>query len=182
MILVPGETGLCSGDGYRIVDTLGVDVGGVIIDRVNDDTDTSFFGDNYLATTATPGVFEALAQLVEASFGDRVFLVSKCGQRVQDKTVAWLAHHSFYERTGISPDHVRFCRERSEKAAIASELGLTHFVDDRLEVLGYLETVDKLYLFQPRDKEVQKYRKHLHRVQVVQSWAEVSAAILDQAT
>lgn len=49
------------------MDTLGVDIGGVIINRVNDDTDTSFFGDNYLATTATPGVFWALAQLVVES-------------------------------------------------------------------------------------------------------------------
>jgi len=33
-------------------EVLGVDIGGVIIDRINDGTDTSFFGDNYLRTTA----------------------------------------------------------------------------------------------------------------------------------
>jgi len=163
------------------VDALGVDIGGVIIGRVNDNTDTSFFDENYLATTAVPGVFEALARLVGEKFGDRVYLVSKCGQRVQNKSLDWLAHHNFYERTSISPDHVRFCRERSDKAAIADELRLTHFVDDRLEVLGYLERVDNRYLFQPRENEVQKYHRYLHRVQVVQSWIEVTAAILGQA-
>ncbi|MBA3679436.1 hypothetical protein H0W80_04625, partial [Candidatus Saccharibacteria bacterium] len=52
------------------IPVLGVDVGGVIIDRVNDNTDTSFFGDNYLSTTAVSDVFEALAELVQARFED----------------------------------------------------------------------------------------------------------------
>ena len=163
------------------MDALGVDIGGVIIDRVNDNADTSFFGDNYLATTAVSDVFEVLARLVAEKFGERVYLVSKCGQRVQDKSLTWLAHHDFYDRTGILPDHVRFCRQRSDKAVIATELGLTHFVDDRLEVLGYLEMVDNLYLFQPEPNEVKRHRQHVVRVQVVQSWAEVCSAILGQA-
>jgi hypothetical protein len=157
---------------------LGVDIGGVVIDRVNDDADTSFFGDNYLATPAVPGVFEALARLVGEKFGDRVHLVSKCGRRVQEKSLEWLAHHDFYARTGVSPDHVRFCRERPDKAMIAAELGLTHFIDDRLEVLGYLETVGNLYLFQPHEGEMHRHRRHLHRVHVVQAWDETVRAIL----
>ncbi|HJZ19149.1 MAG TPA: hypothetical protein VJ208_03525 [Candidatus Nanoarchaeia archaeon] len=37
---------------------LGVDIGGVIIDRVrNDGTDTAFKSKRYLETTAIPGVF-----------------------------------------------------------------------------------------------------------------------------
>ncbi len=157
---------------------LGVDIGGVVIDRVDDGTDTSFFGGNYLATPAVPGAFDALARLADEKFGDQVYLVSKCGQRVQDKSLEWLAHHDFYARTGVSPGHVRFCRERAGKAMIAAELGLTHFVDDRLEVLGYLETVGNLYLFRPQAKEMQQYRRHLHRVHVVHTWNEVVQAIL----
>ena len=38
-----------------MTEKLGVDIGGVIIDRANDRTDTSFFGGNYLETTAVPG-------------------------------------------------------------------------------------------------------------------------------
>lgn len=160
------------------MDTLGVDIGGVIIDRINDNTDTSFFGDNYLATTAVPGAFDQIARLVDTKFGDRSHLVSKCGQRVQDKSLEWLHHHNFFGRTGISPDHAWFCRERSGKAAIAAELGLTHFVDDRLEVLSYLAKVDNLYLFQPRESEMHQHRRFLPRVHVVQSWMETSATIL----
>jgi hypothetical protein len=154
-------------------ETLGVDIGGVIIDRVNEGTDTSFFTDNYLQTTAVPGVFDALRQLVKKRFGDRVFLVSKCGQRVQEKTLQWLDHHRFYDLTGIGRECVRFCRERHEKAGICEEFGITHFVDDRLEVLGNLTTVSTLYLFQPRPYEVRRFANFLNRVKQVNSWREI---------
>lgn len=154
-------------------ETLGVDIGGVIIDRVNDGTDTSFFSDNYLRTTAVPGVFDALRRLVEKRFGDKVFLVSKCGQRVQNKTLHWLDHHRFYGLTGIERDRVHFCRERHEKAGICEELGITHFVDDRLEVLGNLTTVGTLYLFRARPEEIRRFAHFLNRVRQVNSWQEI---------
>lgn len=154
-------------------ETLGVDIGGVIIDRVNDGTDTSFFTDNYLQTTALPGVFDALRQLVEKRFGDKIFLVSKCGQRVQNKTLHWLNHHRFYDFTGIGRNHVYFCRERHEKAGICEKIGITHFIDDRLEVLGNLTTVSTLYLFQPRPDEVRRFARFLKYVKQVNSWQEI---------
>jgi hypothetical protein len=160
------------------VDVLGVDIGGVIIDRVNDGTDTSFFGDNYLATTPTPGVFDALARLVNEKFGEHAYVVSKCGQRTQDRSVEWLAHHRFSERTGISLDRVRFCRERSGKAPIAAALGLTHFVDDKLEVLSYLTTVRNLYLYRPQAKEVQRYQRYRHLVREMHEWEAIADSIL----
>lgn len=160
------------------VEVLGVDVGGVIIDKVNDNTDTSFFGDNYLQTTATLGVFEALQRLVSERFGEHVHLVSKCGKRVQEKTLRWLDHHQFYERTGIGREHVYFCLERHEKAGICRRLGVTHFIDDRLEVLGSLQTVGNLYLFQPNPREVRRHAQFLDRVRQVQSWDGILRELL----
>ncbi len=159
-------------------ETFGVDIGGVIIDRKNDGTDTSFFTDNYLRTTAVPGVFHALRQLVEKRFGDKVFLVSKCGRGVQSKTLHWLAYNSFYDLTGIGRDQVHFFRKRHEKASICEKLGITHFVDDRLEVLGNLTTVGTLYLFQPRPDEVRRFRHFLNRVRQVDSWQEITKELL----
>jgi hypothetical protein len=153
-----------------MVDTLGVDIGGVIIDRVNDALDTSFFGENYLRTTAVEGAVDALRLLNAGRFAGRVFLVSKCGPRVQAKTLAWLEYHGFHEHTGIPQEHVRFCRRRREKAGICRELGITHFVDDRLEVLGYLEGVPWLCLFRPDPQEAQRYARFLPRVQHMASW------------
>ena len=140
---------------------------------MNDGTDTSFFSDNYLRTTAVPSVIDALRQLVEKRFGDNVFLVSKCGQRVQNRTLRWLDHHRFYDLTGVARGHVHFCRERREKAGICEKLGITHFVDDRLEVLSKLTTVGTLYLFQPRPDEVRRFARFLNRVKQVNSWQEI---------
>lgn len=158
-------------------DILGVDIGGVIIDRVNDDTDTSFFGDNYLATTAVPGAFASLARLAPGRFGGRVFLVSKCGARVEAKTRDWLAYHDFHAQTGIPASHVHFCRRRPDKAEVCERLGVTHFIDDRLEVLGYLEHVANLYLFRPERREMNRHARHLRRVQIVHEWDEVESLL-----
>ncbi|MBX3172531.1 MAG: hypothetical protein KF760_34325 [Candidatus Eremiobacteraeota bacterium] len=150
---------------------LGVDVGGVIIDRQNDRADTSFFGPNYLQTSAVEGVFDCLRAAGEAGF--QVHLVSKCGQNTQRKTLEWLAYQHFYERTGVDPARVHFCRTRPQKAPICTAQGITHFVDDRLDVLEYLEDVGELFLFQPNDQDEARWYSSRHRSRLVKSWPEV---------
>ncbi len=136
---------------------LGIDIGRVIIDGSSHPTgdDTAFFKggiDNALRTPAMPGALEAITRLVE-QFDGRVWLVSKCGERVQLRTREWLAHHQFFEQTGIDPEHLRFCRERREKAIHCRELEITHFIDDRSDVLVALEgIVPHRYLFGPQRK------------------------------
>lgn len=159
---------------------LGIDIGGVIIDRVrNDGTDTSFFSDNYLNTSAVPGAFDAINNLVAQRFKrDNVHLVSKCGPRVQKKTLDWLEHHCFHELTWLPRENVHFCLERHQKAEICAKLGITHFIDDRLEVLSHLVKVRNLFLFRPDPAEVRRYAQHLPRVYRVESWAEVEGVLL----
>src|SRR3970040_1117951 len=126
---------------------LGVDIGGVIIDRVrNDGTDTAFKSKRYLETTAIPGVFSSLAKLRER-FNGEIFVVSKAGLETELKTRDWLNHKGFYDLTGINPGDVHYCRERKEKAPICEWLGITHFIDDRLEILSYMYSVPNKYLF-----------------------------------
>ena len=154
---------------------LGVDVGGVIIGRENDRTDTSFFGPNYLQTTCVEGVFETLARLGELGF--TIHVVSKCGENTRRKTLEWLAHHDFYERTGVDPARVHFCRTRPQKAPICTSQGITHFVDDRLDVLEYLSDVGELFLFQPNASDEARWRSAGHRSRLVKSWQEVLVGI-----
>ena len=69
---------------------IGIDIGGVIIDRINDNTDTSFFGDNYLRTTLVPGALETIRRLLVFENDDflrTAHLISKCGQRVEEKNM-----------------------------------------------------------------------------------------------
>ncbi len=153
---------------------LGVDIGGVIIDRVrNDGTDTAFKSKRYLETTAIPGVFLSLAKLRER-FNGEIFVVSKAGLETELKTRDWLNRKGFYDLTGINPGDVHYCRERKEKAPICEWLGITHFIDDRLEVLSYLYSVPNKYLFGFQDKkEIEKHKQHLSKVVHVESWKEV---------
>lgn len=138
---------------------LGVDIGRVIIggESPAPGEDTSFFEGGIEAAVRTPaveGVFETLPLLVER-FGGRVWLVSKCGERTEQRTLAWLDHHDFYDVTGIPADHVRFCRARADKAIHCRELAITDFVDDRLDVLEALRgVVARRYLFGPQRQPV----------------------------
>ncbi|MBS2036253.1 hypothetical protein JST97_14780 [bacterium] len=149
---------------------LGVDVGGVIIDRQNDKTDTSFFGPNYLQTSACEGVFECLRSAHQAGF--EIHVVSKCGPNTQRKTLEWLQHHDFYRRTGVAPARVHFCRTRPQKAPICKQQGITHFVDDRLDVLDHLVDVGHLFLFQPNSEDEARWRRG-HRARLVSRWSQV---------
>jgi len=158
------------------MNVLGVDIGGVIIDKAaNDDSDTSLFGPNFLNATAVPGAFDSLAKLAQVF---DVYLVSKCGPTTEEKTRQWLAHNDFFKRTGILESHVRFCRKRLDKAGICAELGVTHFVDDRLEVLSYLPPDVRKYLFRPNPEEVQKFAKFLKKVTTVESWQKLTRLLL----
>jgi hypothetical protein len=127
---------------------LGVDIGRVII--AGDGPDTSFVGGSEEDAMRAPeivGAFEALARL-RAHFEGRVWLVSKCGARVQARTRQWLAARRFFETTGIAPQNLIFCLSRPEKAPICARLGITCFVDDRWDVLSsMIGIVPNLFLF-----------------------------------
>lgn len=108
-----------------------------------------------------PGVFEALRRAGELGF--TVHVVSKCGQNVQRKTLEWLAHHNFYERTGVDPGRVLFCRTRPGKRPILPQpQKITHLWDDRLDVLEYLSDVRELFLFQPNEADASRWRSSGH--------------------
>jgi hypothetical protein len=127
---------------------MGVDIGRVII--AGDGPDTSFFGEDYLQVPAVEGAFDGVARLVRA-FAGRVWLVSKCGQKIQQRTLRWLEARDFYAQTGVAPENLRFCKERPQKADHARQLGLTHFIDDRVDVLQALDGLcANRFLFGPQ--------------------------------
>ncbi len=127
---------------------LGIDFGGVIIPMIDrrrsEDTQ---FSDRFLATPPQLHAVEKIRALVDA-FEGRVWIVSKAGPRTEALTRQWLHAQDFFAGTGLEEDQLRFCRERTEKQPICSELGITHFVDDRIHIMQILrETVNHLYLF-----------------------------------
>ncbi|HEX8631702.1 MAG TPA: hypothetical protein VF755_26385 [Catenuloplanes sp.] len=161
---------------HRPEPRLGVDIGRVIIDGPAHPAgpDTAFFtGDEttMLATPEVPGAVDAIARLVTA-FDGRVWLVSKCGPRVRDRTWRWLHHHEFFARAGLPPHHVRFCRARPDKRVHCQQLGLTHFVDDHPDVHAAIRgQVSRQYFFGPQRRPVPAFGIH------TPTWDDVERAI-----
>lgn len=154
---------------------IGIDIGGVIIDREkNDNTDTSLFGPNYLNALAVPDAIRAIATIHEQLCPNETYIISKCGANIERKSREWLKHNGFFEKTKISEDKVHFCRERADKAPIAQKLGLTHFIDDKLEVLGYMkDVVPNRILFNPNPSEMRRAGPLGGPVFPVFSWLDV---------
>jgi hypothetical protein len=157
---------------------LGIDVGRVLISPGDDSApDTSFIGgtlEDALRTPPYPGMFETVPRLVER-FQGHVWIISKCAPRVQEKTRKWLQHHRFFERTGIDEGNLRFCLRRPDKALHCAELGITHFVDDRCDVLEAMRgVVPNLYLFGPQREESPR----LEGFALVPTWADVHKVLV----
>jgi len=156
----------------------GFDIRGVIIRCPrNEDEDDPFLlqePEDYLRAPAIVHAFDVLRLLVNQHGDDNVFLISRCfDERTEKKTRHWLDYHDFHTSTTVRRDQVYFCRERQGKADICKKFGITHFVDDRLEVLSHLTTVGTRYLFQPRPEEVRMFIQHLSKVKQVNSWHEI---------
>lgn len=153
---------------------LGVDIGNVIINnRLNDPEVNKVDEVVYAAFPPSEGVFEALKTL-NKHFQGNVYLISKCTEWAQQQILLWLKAHDFYNRTGIKMENVYFVRQRHEKDIICRKLGLTHFIDDRLEVLGHMvESTPNLILFQPDDAEVKEFEQFLPKVIVANDWSDV---------
>lgn len=139
---------------------LGIDFGKVIISPVVSGTsDTSFLSgtdDEAMRTPPYPAAFETIRELVDA-FDGCVWIISKASAPTQRKTRAWLKHWNFFDTVGLSWDRLRFCLRRDEKSEHCRELGITHFIDDRLDVLEHLRrVVPHLYLFgaQPEHHDI----------------------------
>lgn len=157
---------------------IGIDIGKVIMAPVvGGKADTSFLSgtlEKAMQTPPSPGAFDVVRKLVTA-FAGQAWLVSKAGHNVQQKTRAWLKHWDFYRITGLPSGNVRFCLERSQKAGHCKQLKITHFIDDRLDVLEHLRgSVPHLYLFgeQPRLEAIPDWVTH------VGDWGQVAATIL----
>lgn len=162
----------------NITPRVGIDFGKVIISPIKGGkSDTAFLSGNLSCAMQTPpgaGAFAGVRALVDL-FAGQAWVVSKAGPSVQQKSTQWMRHWNFHEETGLPFNHLRFCRRRSEKAEHCTQLGITHFIDDRLDVLRHLRgVVPHLYLFgeQPRLNQVPDW------VTPISEWSETRSHII----
>lgn len=157
------------------IEALGIDVGNVIINhRAVDSEDKTLYEEHYSTIQAEEGVFKAIKKLNDEKFNGNIFLISKGTPWAQEKIQSWLKNNDFYVKTGVKSENVLFCTERHEKNNICKDKGITHFIDDRLEVLGYMiGTVPNLFLYRPDQEEITANKEFLPKVTTVKNWTEV---------
>jgi len=163
---------------------LGIDFGGVICDRVGADGKivAEFDDEEVFKIEPVAGVHDSIASLVSRKFGPKnTFLISSALRiKTEINTRRWLMFQHFYELTYLPQEHVLICRKRQEKAEICREVGITHFIDDRPQVLQTLiGVVPHLYWFQPRNQDLEEF-PNLRQpfVTICYSWPHVVDAIL----
>lgn len=115
---------------------IGIDIGNVIIGGDGEDT---FFSDNYLETPEVMGAKESLEELWWQDH--ELHLVSKCGEKVENKTMGWLVVKEFIPSCVIPIHRIHFVRKRHLKAPMAQALELDIFIDDREDVLSHMEGI-----------------------------------------
>jgi hypothetical protein len=155
---------------------LGVDIGNVIIEHrhIMDAVDETLWHEKYSTIPAVDNMFECLKKLNDEKFHGDIFLVSKLKVEHDSRTLAWLKNNDFFKRTGIKPENLLFCRERSEKVKLCEDNNIKYFIDDRLEVLGHMiGHIPNLYLFNPDPEEVAEFKQFLPRVTPVKTWQEL---------
>lgn len=161
-------------------ESLGVDLGNVIIDHVGFGTTPEFFrSGDYNVIPPVQGVLEALRCLNRERFYGNVFVVYNASDVADQKIVSWLKSHDFFEQTGISPERVRRTQNGRNKSSLCELYQATHFIDDRLEVLSHLVgKVRSLYLLRPQQKEVEQYQDFIVHVKQVQSWDDIVQSLI----
>lgn len=153
---------------------IGIDIGRVLIGPdIGGVADTRFLGSQLkqaIHTPAAAGAIDTIHDLVARHEG-QVWLISKCGPSVQEKTRAWLEHQRFWARTGMDPGNLRFCLRRPDKAIHARELGLDVMIDDRVDVLEHLRgLVPTLLLFGEQRAPAPVWTAHVADWPAVAAW------------
>ena len=141
----------------------------------------SFFKHNFLETPPVPNAFVTIGHLAYKFFRNRAWIVSRCSPTVAERILAWFEYHDFYNSTGIIRDHLKFYARREDKPAICSEIGITHFIASKLEVLGCLiPVVNHRFLINARTSEIKRFSQFLPHVQRVTNWEDIENYLLEQ--
>ena len=132
------------GKDYYLRKKLGLDFGNVI--KVNG-------GDMIIG-------FKEAIQPLKNMFKEEIYLISRVYNEDGEKqNTEWLKKNHLIdcEDPFLERRHINYCFKREEKAPIAQKLGLTHFIDDRIEVLWHMKLVKHLFALNPTSKQLSDF-------------------------
>jgi hypothetical protein len=121
------------------------------------------------------GFMDALRRL-KVIFEDKIYIISRVDTLADEYKVSdYLDKHDIYK--WINFFNVNFCRRRDEKGPIAENLGISHFVDDRTEVLSYMKSVKHRYALNPTEQQLKDFPPD--NVIVERTWPGIVGLIID---
>eukprot|EP00931_Biecheleriopsis_adriatica_P056170 TRINITY_DN33286_c0_g1_i1.p1 TRINITY_DN33286_c0_g1~~TRINITY_DN33286_c0_g1_i1.p1 ORF type:complete len:834 (-),score=127.09 TRINITY_DN33286_c0_g1_i1:50-2530(-) len=120
---------------------IGIDIGGVLTrDSDPNHPCTSSKGCEWDASWLADGALDAVRKIVQVFGPSNTFLVSKVkpGGDMHCRTEKWLNDLDFCGKTGLPKENVKYCRKMDGpqgKGVVCQKLGISHFIDDKVEVL-----------------------------------------------
>ena len=128
-----------------------------------------------------PDSLRVIRRLADQVFHGRVFIVSKVNPEQERKVRKALDDHNILEAIGISLERVIFCANRSNKAPICREKGITHMIDDRPEVIvGMPEVVTTKILMDPDFDDLLLHFYRICPVTLVRNWLDIEEYFFGQ--
>lgn len=126
-----------------------------------------------------PDSLRVVRRLAIERFGFKnIHIVSRVTPEQEKRALIYVSRQIFKDKTRITLDRVHFCRERHEKGPICEILGITHFIDDRPDVLIHMPTNVKPILFNPRTEDRATYTKEIRSMYIVENWLEIERLLL----
>lgn len=155
---------------------LGVELSGTISEHPLFRRDRNEQRHSIYTSAPLPGSIEAITWLAGPyMFKREVLLVSSLPENEHANARLWLAHHNFFNRTGLERWRLRFVANDAEKLHAVRSLKITHFIEPRLDGLVGMSAMQHRCLFDPSGKEEQKLDRIRDTatgatIRVVHSW------------
>lgn len=150
---------------------IGIDINGVLANNKLSHITTR----DYSIFSVMKNAINVIKRLVKHYGAENIYIVSRVqSHQLSFITGVWMETHNFLQKTNIPLENVKICTRLKDKSRIAEKLNITHFIDDRPEVLSYFSKNTILIAYQSPKNEIEKYPDVASRAIIVNSWNEVA--------
>jgi hypothetical protein len=123
----------------------------------------------------SPNCFRIITSWINR--GDDIFIISKVNSYQKKEVEEWLEKNNFFNITGVKPENLYFCFERRDKSLFVKALNINIMIDDRPEVMAYLDYDVIKFLISPDEKDLNQYKDKLFNTKIVYSWLEIEQSL-----
>lgn len=130
-------------------------------------------------TVPLPDAFRVAKRIV-TELDPNAVIISRVNEKQKQRALEWFKKENVLEQLGIKPENVYWCEQRCEKAPIVDKLGLTHFIDDRPEVMNYLSNEVVKIFINPDPSDLYDYRDDIQNFTVCSDWLAIEKLVFSK--